>query len=51
MEPTIKDVDSVGGKVLVSFTDGSAVLFDAAFLFSHRDDAGNQPLPAEPDES
>ena len=51
MEPTIKAVDSVDGKVLVSFADGIAVLYDANFLYSHRDDEGNQLLPAEPDES
>jgi len=51
MEVIIKDVDSVHGKVLVSFADGSAGLFDANFLYSHRDDVENQLLPAEPDES
>jgi hypothetical protein len=51
MEAIVKSVDSVGGKVLVSFADGSAVLFDGDFLYSHRNDEQNQSLPAEPDES
>ena len=49
--PAIKDVDFVGGKVLVTFTDGTAALFNAEFLYAHRSNDGNTPLPPEPGEN
>jgi hypothetical protein len=51
MSTIIADVDCVNDKVLVSFGDGTATLFDAQFLYLHRNDEGNEALPPEPDET
>jgi hypothetical protein len=51
MKATIKDVDFVDGKVLVTFGDGTATLFDAEFLYVHRSKSGNTPLPPEKGEN
>jgi hypothetical protein len=50
MRRTIKDVDLVDDKVLVSFVDGTATVFNAQFLYLHRSDEENEALPPEPDE-
>jgi hypothetical protein len=46
--PAVDDVDLIDGKVLVSFHDGTAILFDVQFLYDHRNDEANQVLPLEP---
>ena len=50
MRAIIKSVDRVDEKVLISFRDGTAIIFDAQFLYTHRNDKGNEALPPEPDE-
>ena len=40
----VKSVALVTGRGLVSFTDGAAALFDAEFLYAHRNKNGNIPL-------
>ncbi len=47
MRGIIKDVDLSEGMVLITFADGTAALFDAEFLYAHRDGEGNEPLPPE----
>ena len=47
MNATIKNVDLVSGKVLVTFGDGTATMFDAEFLYNRRHDKGNEPLSPE----
>jgi hypothetical protein len=49
MSTIIIDIDLVGDKVLVTFGDGTATMFNAQFLYVHRRDEGNETLPAEPD--
>jgi hypothetical protein len=51
MSTIIRDVDLVEGKVLVTFGDGTATMFNAQFLYVHRNDEGNEALPPQPDET
>lgn len=51
MTSIIRDVDLVGGRVLVTFSDGTATIFTAAFLYDHQNNDGNESLPPEPDEN
>lgn len=48
LKAVVKDVDCTDDKILVSFHDGTAILFDVQFLYDHRNDEGNQTLPPEP---
>jgi hypothetical protein len=50
MSTIIRDVDLVGDKVLVTFGDGTATMFNAQFLYVHRNNEENEALPPEPDE-
>jgi hypothetical protein len=40
-------VDLVRGDVLVNFSDGTAAIFNAEFLYVHRSDSNNKCLPDE----
>ena len=44
MGATIRDVDLVGDRVLVTFGDGTATMFNAEFLYVHRNKEGNEML-------
>ena len=50
MNAVIRDIDLVNGKVLVTFGDGTATIFNAEFLYTYRNDERNQQLLSEPDE-
>jgi hypothetical protein len=47
MKPTISNVDIVDNAVLVTFSDGTAALFDADFLYAHREEQGSDTLTEE----
>jgi hypothetical protein len=50
MKAIIRNIDLVRDKVLVTFGDGTATMFDAQFLYAHRNDEGNESLAPEPHE-
>ena len=47
MNAKIVSVDLAEAHLLVNYSDGSAALFDGEFLYAHRNDSGNQQMPAE----
>ena len=49
MNTIFRDLDLVNAMVPVTFGDGTATMFNAQFLYTHRRDEGNEPLPPEPD--
>jgi hypothetical protein len=51
MSTIIRDVDLVGDRVLVTFGDGTATMFNAEFLYANRNKEGNEALSPEPDET
>ena len=50
MSAIIRDVDIVGDRVLITFGDGTATMFDADFLYVHRNNEGNEELSPGADE-
>ena len=47
MDARVTHTDLAGACVLITFSDGTAALFDAAFLYAHSEDSGNKRLPSE----
>jgi hypothetical protein len=45
VKATVISVDIVRGGMIINFGDGTAALFDAQFLYAHRNEGNNTLLP------